>query len=114
MVLVDHRGDPAHVEQMRRFWRERGIDRVMTFHVMNRGGSLFVDHMQYELYPERRRRCWRVPWKRRCVWRHLGASSTGRSSTSSTGSWPLSCRANLSAETCNLDPINRLTERAAW
>lgn len=52
MVVVDHRGDPGHVAHMRNFWRERGIDQVMAFEVMNRGGSLFVDHMQYAQYPE--------------------------------------------------------------
>jgi hypothetical protein len=34
------------------FWREHGITQFMPFEIMNRGGSLYVDHMQYEAYPE--------------------------------------------------------------
>ena len=52
IVVVDHREDPAHVERMRSFWTGHGLNRVMSYGVMNRGGSLFVDHMQYEQYPE--------------------------------------------------------------
>jgi MoaA/NifB/PqqE/SkfB family radical SAM enzyme len=52
VVLVDHRRDPEHVAHMRQFWTDRGIQQSYTYEVMNRGGSLFVDHMQYEHYPE--------------------------------------------------------------
>jgi hypothetical protein len=37
---------------MRRYWTDHGIPQAVTFEIMNRGGSLFVDHMQYEHYPE--------------------------------------------------------------
>jgi MoaA/NifB/PqqE/SkfB family radical SAM enzyme len=52
MVLVNHRGDPEHLSRMREFWGSRGIKEAVTYEIMNRGGSLFVDHMQYEQYPE--------------------------------------------------------------
>ena len=52
IVLVDHRVDPHHLERMREFWRARGVQRFMTFDVINRGGALFVDTMQYEQFPE--------------------------------------------------------------
>jgi MoaA/NifB/PqqE/SkfB family radical SAM enzyme len=53
IVLVDHRQDPEHLANMREFWSGYGIKRFMEFDIMNRGGALFVDHMQYESYPER-------------------------------------------------------------
>lgn len=53
IVLVDHRDDPAHIRKMTKFWRERGVDQFLRYTLTNRGGSLFVDHMQYEDYPER-------------------------------------------------------------
>ncbi len=52
MVLVNHRVDPTHVARMRQYWADRGIEHALTYEVMNRGGSLFVEHMQYERYPE--------------------------------------------------------------
>jgi uncharacterized protein with von Willebrand factor type A (vWA) domain len=52
LVLVDHRADPAHQATMRDYWRERGINRFIEYGVINRGGALFVDHMQFESYPE--------------------------------------------------------------
>ena len=52
VVLVDHRGDPDHLKRMRRYWADHGIQHAVTYEIMNRGGSLFVDHMQYEQYPE--------------------------------------------------------------
>jgi MoaA/NifB/PqqE/SkfB family radical SAM enzyme len=52
VVLVDHRGDPEHLERMRRYWSKHGIQQAVTYEIMNRGGSLFIDHMQYEHYPE--------------------------------------------------------------
>lgn len=52
MVIVDHRGDPDHVARMCRYWADHGIEHAMSYEIMNRGGSLFVDHMQYEQYPE--------------------------------------------------------------
>jgi MoaA/NifB/PqqE/SkfB family radical SAM enzyme len=52
VVLVDHRYDKAHLAKMRRFWQDLGIENFITFDVINRGGALFVDHMQYEQYEE--------------------------------------------------------------
>jgi MoaA/NifB/PqqE/SkfB family radical SAM enzyme len=52
VVLVDHRRDAAHIERMKEYWRGHGITRFYTYEVMNRGGALFVDHMQFESYPQ--------------------------------------------------------------
>jgi MoaA/NifB/PqqE/SkfB family radical SAM enzyme len=52
VVLVDFRRDREHVETMKRYWRELGIHAFMEFDIINRAGALFVDHMQYEQYPE--------------------------------------------------------------
>jgi MoaA/NifB/PqqE/SkfB family radical SAM enzyme len=52
IVLVDHHRDPAHVEHMKNYWRQYGLNRFYTYEIMNRGGALFVDHMQFESYPE--------------------------------------------------------------
>ncbi len=52
VVLVDFRGNRDHVEGMKQYWREQGIEAFMEFEVMNRGGTLFVDHMQFESYPQ--------------------------------------------------------------
>jgi MoaA/NifB/PqqE/SkfB family radical SAM enzyme len=48
IVLVNYRRDPDHVEDMKRYWSEYGITVFQDYEIMNRGGSLFVDHMQYE------------------------------------------------------------------
>jgi MoaA/NifB/PqqE/SkfB family radical SAM enzyme len=52
VVLVDHHRDTAHVEHMKQYWRGYGLTRFLTYEIMNRGGALFVDHMQFESYPE--------------------------------------------------------------
>jgi hypothetical protein len=52
IVLVNHRRDPEHTAKMMQFWRERGINRFLPYDVMNRGGTLFVDEMQYATFPE--------------------------------------------------------------
>ena len=52
VVLVNHRRDADHQSKMKEFWRERGIKHFHPFEIMNRGGALFVDHMQFEAYPE--------------------------------------------------------------
>jgi MoaA/NifB/PqqE/SkfB family radical SAM enzyme len=52
IVLVDHRRDKGHVAGMERYWRDLGVTSFATFDIMNRGGALFVDHMQYETRPE--------------------------------------------------------------
>ena len=43
IVLVDHRGDPAHVDAVRAYWSERGAERFLPFTLVNRGGSLATD-----------------------------------------------------------------------
>jgi MoaA/NifB/PqqE/SkfB family radical SAM enzyme len=53
IVLVDYKVDRDHLEAMRAYWQDFGINRFVEFEVMNRGGALFVDHMQYAQYPER-------------------------------------------------------------
>ena len=53
IVLVDHRNDREHIQSMMQFWRDRGLTHFLPFHLMNRGGSLFVDEMQYASLPER-------------------------------------------------------------
>ena len=55
IVLVDHRRDRAHIESMRQYWGDFGIRAFMEYEIMNRGGALFVDHMQFEEYPAARR-----------------------------------------------------------
>ena len=52
VVLVDHRESPEHIEHMTQYWTERGIRHVHSYEIMNRGGSLFIDHMQYEEFDE--------------------------------------------------------------
>jgi MoaA/NifB/PqqE/SkfB family radical SAM enzyme len=52
VVLVNHRNESAHMGKMIQFWRDRGIEHFLPFSVMNRGGALFVDHMQYETFTE--------------------------------------------------------------
>lgn len=52
IVLVNHRRDDEHMDEMRSFWRGFGIKQFSPFNVINRGGALFVDHMQFEKYPE--------------------------------------------------------------
>lgn len=52
IILVDHHDDQEHVEAMEAFWRERGLKNFHSYSVINRGGALFVEHMQYEQYAE--------------------------------------------------------------
>ncbi len=52
VVLVDHRRDAEHSDRMKAFWRERGIKRFLPYAVINRGGALHVDAMQYDEMPE--------------------------------------------------------------
>jgi MoaA/NifB/PqqE/SkfB family radical SAM enzyme len=52
LVLVDHHQDERHLFEMEYFWRKRGVKRFFTYGVINRGGALFVDHMQYEQMPQ--------------------------------------------------------------
>jgi MoaA/NifB/PqqE/SkfB family radical SAM enzyme len=55
VVLVDYQRDAAHTRKMERYWRKYGVTSFVRFDVMNRGGALFVDHMQFETYPQQAR-----------------------------------------------------------
>jgi MoaA/NifB/PqqE/SkfB family radical SAM enzyme len=52
IILVNYRNDPAHLQRMQEYWGERGLKHFFELQIMNRGGALFVDHMQFEDYPE--------------------------------------------------------------
>jgi MoaA/NifB/PqqE/SkfB family radical SAM enzyme len=52
IVLVDHRESPEHAQRMRELWGAHGIKSFYSFAIMNRGGALSVDHMQYEQMPQ--------------------------------------------------------------
>jgi MoaA/NifB/PqqE/SkfB family radical SAM enzyme len=52
IILVDHRNDRNHIKAMEAFWRERGLKNFHDYSVINRGGALFVEHMQFEQYTE--------------------------------------------------------------
>ncbi|CAA0091220.1 Coenzyme PQQ synthesis protein E [Halioglobus japonicus] len=52
IILVDHRNDREHIKAMQAFWRERGLKQFHDYSVINRGGALFVEHMQFEQYSE--------------------------------------------------------------
>jgi MoaA/NifB/PqqE/SkfB family radical SAM enzyme len=52
IILVDHREDRDHIKAMQAFWRERGLKHFHDYSVINRGGALFVEHMQFEQYSE--------------------------------------------------------------
>jgi MoaA/NifB/PqqE/SkfB family radical SAM enzyme len=51
IVLVDHRRDRAHIDNMMQYWRDHGLEHFVRFDIMNRGGALFVDDMQFESSP---------------------------------------------------------------
>jgi MoaA/NifB/PqqE/SkfB family radical SAM enzyme len=136
VVLVDHRGDAEHLAHMRQFWNDRGIQQSLTYEIMNRGGSLFVDHMQYEHYPELAEARARLA---ATVGTPLCGAPFGYLFVGYDGQYYLCCsdwekqtplgsvfdrsfvdvaRAKLDlvvsrdpvCRTCNLDPTNRLTE----
>jgi hypothetical protein len=48
IVLVNHRRDWDHVTEVRKFWQSHGFEGFLPFTIMNRGGSLFVDHISFE------------------------------------------------------------------
>ena len=52
VILVDHHNDKQHIANMEAFWKERGINHFHSYSVINRGGALFVEHMQFEQYQE--------------------------------------------------------------
>jgi MoaA/NifB/PqqE/SkfB family radical SAM enzyme len=136
VVLVDHRGDPQHLDRMRRYWAAHGIRQAVTYEIMNRGGSLFVDHMQYEHYTELTEARARLA---AAVGTPLCGAPFGYLFIGYDGQYYLCCsdwekqtpmgsvfdksfvdvaQAKLDlvvsrdpvCRTCNLDPVNRLTE----
>ncbi|MEM9257390.1 MAG: radical SAM/SPASM domain-containing protein [Pseudomonadota bacterium] len=52
IILVDHHNSREHIKNMEAFWRKRGLRHFHDYSVINRGGALFVEHMQYEQYSE--------------------------------------------------------------
>lgn len=52
IVLVDYRRDAKHLAAMEAYWRDQGISDFVSYGIMNRGGALFVDHMQFETLPQ--------------------------------------------------------------
>src|SRR5262245_21597448 len=40
IVVVDHRHDATHLRVVEEYWRSRGVDHVLRFGLVNRGGSL--------------------------------------------------------------------------
>jgi MoaA/NifB/PqqE/SkfB family radical SAM enzyme len=51
IVLVDYRRDRAHIKEMVTYWKQQGLQHFVFFDIMNRGGALFVDDMQFESSP---------------------------------------------------------------
>ncbi|MCP4466310.1 MAG: radical SAM protein [Halieaceae bacterium] len=52
IILVDHHDSREHIKAMQKFWRERGLKKFHDYSVINRGGALFVEHMQFSQYTE--------------------------------------------------------------
>jgi MoaA/NifB/PqqE/SkfB family radical SAM enzyme len=52
MVLVDHRRDRGHIKDMKTYWRGHGLKHFVVYDIMNRGGALFVDDMQFQTLPQ--------------------------------------------------------------
>lgn len=40
VIVVDHRRDEAHLRTLEDYWRARGVDHVIRYGLVNRGGSL--------------------------------------------------------------------------
>ncbi len=52
VVLVDHRRDDEHIHEVERFWREQGVVRFFRLDLLNRGGSLDLEGMDFERAPQ--------------------------------------------------------------
>jgi MoaA/NifB/PqqE/SkfB family radical SAM enzyme len=136
IVIVDHRSNPDHVARMTKYWSDRGIPQALTYQVMNRGGSLFVEHMQYGTYPEQAAALARLEgklggavcpapflylfvgydgqyylccsdWEKQTP---LGSIFDKSFMDVAQAKLDLVVSRDLVCRTCNLDPINRLTE----
>jgi MoaA/NifB/PqqE/SkfB family radical SAM enzyme len=136
IVLVDYKADAAHLKEMRDYWGQYGISTFQEFEIMNRGGSLFVDHMQYETFPEQveaeqmLRAGGETPlcgapfaylfvgydanyylccsdWEKRAP---LGSVFDGSFLDVTAAKLAHTIDRQAVCRTCNLDPINKLTE----
>ncbi len=52
VVLVDHRHDPRHVDEIEAFWRRQGVRRFYRLDLLNRAGALQFEDMDYERYAQ--------------------------------------------------------------
>jgi MoaA/NifB/PqqE/SkfB family radical SAM enzyme len=52
VVLVDHGRDPRRVHEVERFWRDQGVTRFFRLDLLNRGGTLELEGMDFERAPE--------------------------------------------------------------
>jgi MoaA/NifB/PqqE/SkfB family radical SAM enzyme len=52
IVIVDHRQDADHVDEARRFWEDLGVRHFLGSPKLNRSGTLDVENMAFETYPE--------------------------------------------------------------
>jgi MoaA/NifB/PqqE/SkfB family radical SAM enzyme len=52
VVLVDYHGNPDQRAEMREYWRDLGVCRIRETDLINRGGALSDDRMQFESSPE--------------------------------------------------------------
>lgn len=52
IILVDYKDDADHISAMEEYWRSFGITKFRSYGIINRGGSLEIDHMQFETFPE--------------------------------------------------------------
>jgi MoaA/NifB/PqqE/SkfB family radical SAM enzyme len=134
IVLVDHRRDPAHLDHMMEFWRSHGLEEFLAFPIMNRGGALFVDHMQFEVLPQRRTAvellgtgstpalCWAPfiflfvgydgqyylccsDWKKEAP---LGSVFDETFESIVASKLEITLNRRPVCETCNIDPLNRM------
>lgn len=136
IVLVDYKADEEHLKEMREYWGQYGITTFQEYEIMNRGGSLFVDHMQYEAFPElaEAERMLRVggetplcgapfaylfvgydanyylccsDWEKKAP---LGSVFDGSFLDVTAAKLAHTIDRRTVCRTCNLDPINKLTE----
>ena len=51
LVIVGHDSDPERAHTVMQYWRERGIEHFQHHDLVNRAGSLSVEHMQFATHP---------------------------------------------------------------
>jgi MoaA/NifB/PqqE/SkfB family radical SAM enzyme len=52
IVLVDHHQNRQYVRRLKRFWTDLGVTHFFPSPMLNRSGTLDVENMAFELYPE--------------------------------------------------------------